>query len=65
MIEVNVDGSIYTGRLMNLSAQEKIYRSPDGKAYHQNYGYIIDIMDANGVILHINISSLDKITYLE
>lgn len=64
MIEVNYQGTIYSGRLICLQAVEQSFFSPDGVETFKNVGYDLTLMDANGAIIYLLIDSPTCITFL-
>ena len=64
MIEVEYQGSVYSGRLICLQAIEKSFYSPDGIETYKNIGYDLTLMDANGAIIYLLIDSPTCITFL-
>lgn len=61
MISVDMNGAIYEGRLMHISAHEQIFTSPEGVTTYKNYAYDVELMDAFGARIHLFIDSLEQI----
>ena len=67
MVEVNYNGTVYSGRLVRLEAIEDVTRTLIDNHYedvYENTGYDLILMDAFGAILYLQIKDLSNVSFL-
>ena len=67
MVEVNYNGTVYSGRLVRLEAIEDVTRTLINNHYedvYENTGYDLTLMDAFGAILYLQLKDLSNVSFL-
>ena len=67
MVEVNYNGTVYSGRLVRLEAIEDVARTLIDDHYedvYENIGYDLVLMDAFGAILYLQLKDLSNVSFV-
>ena len=67
MVEVNYNGTVYSGRLVRLEAIEAVTRTLINNHYedvYENTGYDLVLMDSFGEILYLQLKDLSNVSFL-
>ena len=67
MVEVNYNGTVYSGRLVRLEAIEAVTRTLIDNHYedvYENIGYDLVLMDSFGAILYLQLKDLSNVSFV-
>ena len=67
MVEVKYNGTVYSGRLVSISAIENVTRTLIDNHYedvYENIGYDLILMDAFGATLYLQLKDLSNVSFV-
>lgn len=67
MVQIDFNGTLYSGRLISIQAIEDIRRTYINNHYedvYENVGYDLTLMDAFGAVIYLQIKDLNTIQFV-